>query len=137
MNKNDFRDLLTRRILLLDGAMGTCLLEEGLTEDDYRGEAFRSHPAELLGNTDVLTLTRPELVDKVHRAYLDAGADIITTNTFNANRLSQSAYGLSDHCREMNRQAAALAAGAAAEASAPRARPCPFLPARKIRATGR
>ncbi len=77
---------MERRILVLDGAMGTLIQERRLEEADYRGERFREHPSDLKGNHEILNLTRPDVVEAVHRAYLEAGADIIETNTFNATR---------------------------------------------------
>jgi 5-methyltetrahydrofolate--homocysteine methyltransferase len=101
--------LLRRRILVLDGAMGTLLQRLGLEESDFRGERFADHPRPLKGDFDLLCLTRPEAVAEVHRAYLEAGADIIETNSFNANAISQSDYGLGGIVPELNRAAAALA----------------------------
>jgi 5-methyltetrahydrofolate--homocysteine methyltransferase len=110
--------LLARRILVLDGAMGTMIQTYRLEEDDYRGDLFRDHPKPLKGCNDLLVLTRPEIVGEVHRAYLDAGAYIIETNTFVANRLTMANYGLEDRCREINRAAAALARQVADEVTA-------------------
>ncbi|BAL26662.1 methionine synthase [Azoarcus sp. KH32C] len=99
---NEIRDLLARRILILDGAMGTMIQQHKLGESDYRGERFRAHPKDLKGNNDLLVLTRPEVVAGIHRAYLEAGADIIETNTFNGTRVSQAEYGLADVAYEIN-----------------------------------
>jgi 5-methyltetrahydrofolate--homocysteine methyltransferase len=104
-----------RRILVIDGAMGTLLQERRLEEADYRGERFREHPKDLKGNHEILNLTRPDVVEAAHRAYLDAGADIIETNTFNATRVSQADYGTEALAGEINR-AAAQAARRAADA---------------------
>jgi 5-methyltetrahydrofolate--homocysteine methyltransferase len=82
--------LLARRILILDGAMGTMIQQHKLGEGDYRGTRFRSHPKDLKGNNDLLVLTRPDVVGGIHRAYLAAGADLIETCTFNATRVSQA-----------------------------------------------
>src|ERR1700694_721720 len=101
--------LLAERILILDGAVGTMFQREQLTESDLRGERFKDHPSSLQGDGDLLSLTRPDLVEKLHRVYLDAGADVITTNTFTATRISQSDYGLQDHVYEMNRSSAEIA----------------------------
>lgn len=98
-----------QRILVLDGAMGTLVQREGLTEADYRGTRFADVPQDLAGNSDVLVLTRPEVVRRFHRAYLEAGADLVETNTFSAQRISQADYGLEEHAYEMNREAARLA----------------------------
>ena len=78
---------LQTRILVLDGAMGTMIQAEGLQDADYRGERFASHPHDLKGNNDLLCLTRPDIIAGIHRRYLDAGADIIETNTFNSTEL--------------------------------------------------
>ena len=100
---------ITKRILILDGAMGTVIQEYGLDEHDFRGERFPDLPGVLKGNNDVLCLTRPDIVSDIHRRYLEAGADIITTNTFNAQRISQSDYGLQSSVREINLAGARLA----------------------------
>jgi 5-methyltetrahydrofolate--homocysteine methyltransferase len=105
----DIREAIKHKILVLDGAMGTMLQQEGLKEDDYRGERFHDHPVSLRGMSDVLCLTRPNLVKNIHRQYLEAGADIITTNSFNANILGLDPYRLKDHGYEINRQSALLA----------------------------
>ncbi len=112
------RARLTERILVLDGAMGTALQGFGLTEADYRGERFRDHPKDLKGNHDLLSLTRPDVVAAVHRAYLEAGADIIETNTFSSTPIAQAEYGLSDAARDLNLAAARLAREAADAMSA-------------------
>ncbi len=101
--------ILTERIMVLDGAMGTMIQARDLTEDDFRGERFRDHAKPLKGCNDLLVLTRPDLIADIHRAYLEAGADLIETNTFVANRLTMENYGLQDHCVELNRAAAELA----------------------------
>ena len=90
----ELRQLLADRILILDGAMGTMIQQEKLGEADYRGDRFLDHPKDLKGNNDLLVLTRPDVIAGIHRAYLEAGADIIETNTFNATRVSQAEYGL-------------------------------------------
>jgi 5-methyltetrahydrofolate--homocysteine methyltransferase len=101
--------LLTERILLLDGAMGTMIQRARLAEEDYRGTRFRDWPRELRGNNDLLSLTQPRLVQDIHRQYLEAGADIIETNTFNSTSVALADYGMQDLAREFNRAAAALA----------------------------
>ena len=106
---SELRDLLAQRILILDGAMGTMVQRHGLAEADYRGERFKDHPRDLKGNNDLLCLTRPELIAGIHAAYLEAGADIIETNTFNATRVSQSEYGLAEIAYELNFAGARLA----------------------------
>ncbi|RMG97871.1 MAG: methionine synthase [Deltaproteobacteria bacterium] len=103
------RAALSRRILVLDGAMGTMLQRCGLSEPDYRGTRFVDHDRPLLGNHDVLALTRPDVLASVHDAYLEAGADIIETNTFSATRIAQADYGLEDAVVEINRAAARIA----------------------------
>ncbi|MDX1592821.1 MAG: methionine synthase [Gammaproteobacteria bacterium] len=110
-------DLLARRILVLDGAMGTMIQRHDLGEADYRGARFADHGIDLKGNNDLLCLTRPELVRDIHAAYLAAGADIVETNTFSANAISQADYGLESVVRELNREAARLAREAADDAT--------------------
>ena len=111
-------EILARRLLILDGAMGTMIQREKLKDADYRGERFKDHPKPLQGNNDLLTLTQPEIILKIHRAYLQAGADIIETNSFNSNSVSQADYGLEGLVRELNFSAAQLAKKAADEFSA-------------------
>ncbi len=108
-NNCKIRQLAAEKILLLDGAMGTMIQREKLTEEDFRGERFKEHSHLLQGNNDILCLTRPDVIEKIHLAYLEAGADIIETNSFNANRVSQADYGMEDLSYEMNRAAAAIA----------------------------
>ena len=108
-----FKAALKARILVLDGAMGTMLQDCKLAEADFRGERFASWHHDLRGNNDLLCLTRPDVVADVHRQYLAAGADIVQTNTFNANRISQADYGMEDLSYEMNVAAARLARTAA------------------------
>ncbi len=110
--------LLSERILILDGAMGTMIQRMRLEEADFTGERFKGTPKPLKGNNDILTLTRPDAILKIHRAYLDAGADIIETNTFNSNSVSQSDYGLEGIVYELNLEGAKLARKAADEATA-------------------
>ncbi len=107
--------LMDRRVLVLDGAMGTLIQTRKPTEADYRGERFRDHGKDLKGNNDLLCLTRPELVRALHEEYLAAGADLIETNTFAATRIAQADYDLSDLCFELNVRAAQLAKEAAAK----------------------
>ncbi len=111
--------LLAQRIVILDGAMGTMIQRFKLTEADYRGERFRDHPKDLKNNSDLLVLTRPDVVRDIHEGYLAAGADIIETNTFGANRIAQDDYGLGEFAREMNVAAAKLARAAADKFSTP------------------
>ncbi len=103
------RQALSQRILVLDGAMGTMIQAEKLQEADFRGDRFQDHASDLAGNNDLLTLTRPDVIRKIHHAYLDAGADIVETNTFNSTAVSQSDYGLQAIVRELNVEAARLA----------------------------
>ncbi|RAL22204.1 methionine synthase [Lujinxingia litoralis] len=109
---------LRERILVLDGAMGTMIQRHKLGEEDFRGERFADHPSPLQGNNDLLVLTRPEVIAGIHREYLEAGADIIETNTFNAQRISMADYALEDVCYELNVAAARLARQVADEVSA-------------------
>jgi len=104
---------LKQRILILDGAMGTMLQKFHFTDADFKGSVFRDHSGPLAGDNDVLNLTQPQAVLSVHAKYLEAGADIIETNTFNANAIPQAKYGMSEHAYEMARAAAALARSAA------------------------
>ncbi|KAI5915365.1 methionine synthase [Thauera sp. 2A1] len=104
----ELRQLLAERILILDGAMGTMIQQQKLGEADYRGERFLDHPKDLKGNNDLLVLTRPQVIAGIHRAYLEAGADIIETNTFNATRVSQAEYGLEALAYELNVEGARL-----------------------------
>jgi 5-methyltetrahydrofolate--homocysteine methyltransferase len=106
-------DILKQRILVLDGAMGTMIQRHGLHEADYRGQRFRDHRRDLKGDSDVLVLTRPDVIGAIHEEYLAAGADIIETNTFNANAISQADYGLEDLVYELNAAGAKLARSAA------------------------
>ena len=110
------RDLLDERILVLDGAWGTALQGAGLAAQDYRGDRFRDHPRDLTGDPDLLNLTRPDVILGLHRQYLAAGADIVTTNTFTATRIGQADYGLEAAVPEMNLRGARLARQAADEA---------------------
>ncbi len=107
------RELLARRILILDGALGTMIQRLALSEDQFRGTdraaRFASHPVDLKGNNELLQLTRPEVLEDIHRQYLAAGADIIETNTFGANRIAQLDYQLGELAYEMNLQAARVA----------------------------
>ena len=105
--------LLARRILVLDGAMGTMIQRHRLTDADFRGDRFRTHPRDLKGDNDLLVLTRPDVVSDIHHQYLQAGADIIETNTFNSTAISQSDYGLESFAYELNAAGAALARAAA------------------------
>ncbi len=111
-------DLLKERILVLDGAMGTAIQDRKLEEADYRGSRFSNYHTDLKGNNDLLVLTQPEIIRDIHRAYLDAGADIIETNTFNSNAISQADYDMSHIVAELNEEAARLARTVADEVEA-------------------
>lgn len=111
------RSLLKERILLIDGALGTMIRDLGLQEDDFRGSRFASHAQDLRWNNEILVLVRPELIQEIHESYLEAGADIVETNTFKANRISQAAYGTADLVHEMNVTAARIAKAAATKYS--------------------
>lgn len=106
MNYKLIRPLLSQRILVLDGAMGSLIQAVGLTEADFRGNLFASHPCPLMGDNDVLSLTRPDVIKDIHRQYLEAGADIIETNSFNATSISQADYQMEAHVYEINVAAA-------------------------------
>ncbi|ETK10829.1 hypothetical protein T230_01425, partial [Tannerella sp. oral taxon BU063 isolate Cell 1/3] len=106
MTKKTIQQLLQERILILDGGMGTMIQGFRLSEADYRGERFADFPNQIKGNNDVLNITQPDILRNIHRQYLDAGADIFSTNTFNANAISMEDYGMQEFAREMN-----LAAG--------------------------
>ena len=110
---------ISKRILILDGAMGSVIQEYGLDEKDFRGDRFQDLPGLIKGNNDILNLTRPDVIGDIYERYLKAGADIISTNTFNAQRISQSDYGLCDFVREINETSARLAKKAAEKYSTP------------------
>ena len=109
--------LLKERVLLLDGAMGTMIQRYKLGEVDFRGERFKDHPGDLKGNNDLLSLTRPDVIREIHEAYLEAGSDIIETNTFNGTSISQADYKMEAHVYEINFESARIAAEAAARYS--------------------
>ena len=109
------RQLLAERILILDGAMGTMIQRHKLEEADYRGERFADWPSDLKGNNDLLTLTQPDIIRGIHREYLEAGADIIETNTFNATQIAMADYGMEALSYEINVASAGLARQAADE----------------------
>lgn len=105
----NIRKELEKRILIIDGAMGTMIQQYKLNEADYRGERFKDWPSDLKGNNDLLSLTQPHIVKEIHRKYLEAGADIIETNTFNAQKVSLADYGMQSLAYEMNLAAAKIA----------------------------
>ncbi len=117
-NKPDIRTALAQRILVIDGAMGTMIQQHKLSEEDYRGDRFISHPNSVKGNNDLLSITQPQIILNIHRAYLDAGADIIETNTFNANAISMADYAMEDLVYELNFESARIARQAADEFTA-------------------
>ena len=109
MDKEIFLNLLKERILILDGGMGTMVQGFKLTEKDYRGKQFADWTSDLKGNNDLLCITRPDVIKSIHRQYLDAGADIFATNTFNANAISMEDYGMQGQVRNINLAAGKLA----------------------------
>jgi 5-methyltetrahydrofolate--homocysteine methyltransferase len=109
------QDVLKERILIIDGAMGTMIQRHKLEEKDYRGERFKDWPIDLKGNNDLLCLTQPAIIEGIHREYLEAGADIIETNTFNAQRISMADYHMEEVAFDINIAAAAIAKRAAKE----------------------
>lgn len=111
-------DCLEKRILILDGAMGTMIQRHKLTEDDFRGDILKDHPRDLKGNNDLLSLTRPDIILDIHRQYLEAGSDIIETNTFNSTAIAQADYHLEDRAFALNLAGARLARQAADEYTA-------------------
>ena len=102
-------DIIKQRILVLDGAMGTMIQQYGLVEEDFRGERFKEVPGLMKGNNDILCLTRPDVIADIHRKYLEAGADLITTCTFSSQRVSMADYNVQEYCREMNLAGARIA----------------------------
>ncbi|MCF6241216.1 MAG: methionine synthase, partial [Bacteroidales bacterium] len=113
MNKANIFNELEKRVLVLDGAMGTMIQNYKLTEKDFRAERFKNHPVELKGNNDLLSITRPDVIKAIHEEYLNAGADIIETNTFNATSISLADYQMEDLAYEINFQSAKIAKEAA------------------------
>src|SRR5471030_1765988 len=110
--------LLTERIVILDGAMGTNIQAHRLTEAEYRGERFAGHKSDLKGDNDLLSLTQPAIIESIHEAFLEAGADLIETNTFNSTSLSQADYDLAGFAYELNIAAAGCARRAVERAQA-------------------
>ncbi|MBI3232010.1 MAG: homocysteine S-methyltransferase family protein [Candidatus Doudnabacteria bacterium] len=109
------KELLKERILVLDGAMGTMIQRHKLEESDFRGERFKNHPSPLKGNNDLLSITRPDIIKDIHKQYLEAGADIIETNTFSSTTIAQADYQLEPLAYELNFQSAKIAKEAADE----------------------
>ncbi len=114
-SKRSIREVLAEKVLVLDGAMGTQIQRHKLSEEDFRGETYASFPKSLKGNNDLLSLTQPDIIRSIHLDYLRAGADIVSTNTFNANAISLSDYGMEDLVYEINAAAARLARSAVEE----------------------
>lgn len=106
---SNIRQILENRILVIDGAMGTMIQRYALTEADFRNDDMTHISIDIQGNNDVLSITRPEVIGEIHKAYLDAGADIIETNTFSSNRISQADYGLEDWSYRLNVESAKIA----------------------------
>src|SRR5690606_12992711 len=115
----EFARLLASRMMILDGAMGTMIQQHKLTELDFRGERFAEHPRDVKGDNELLSLIRPDLILQIHRQYLEAGADVIETNTFGATSIAQGDYGLADIAYELNVESARLARQACDEFSTP------------------
>jgi 5-methyltetrahydrofolate--homocysteine methyltransferase len=111
--------LLAERIVIIDGAMGTMIQRHRLDEAAFRGERFKDHPRDLKGNNDLLSLTQPDLIQSIHESYLEAGADLIETNTFGATATAQEDYGMAHLVREINEAAARVACRAAARFTTP------------------
>ena len=111
--KNKIINIFKDRILVLDGAMGTMVQSYNLEENDFRGERFKDHTKDLKGNNDILCLTKPDIVADIHKAYFDVGCDIVETNTFNANKISQLDYGMEAQSYELNFEAAQIASNVA------------------------
>ncbi|MDO9615305.1 MAG: homocysteine S-methyltransferase family protein, partial [Bacteroidota bacterium] len=116
--KKDIRKELESRVLVLDGAMGTMIQKYRLSEDDFRGNIFQDFQYDLRGNNDLLSITKPEIISEIHAEFLEAGADIIETNTFNSTSISQADYHLEEWVYQLNLQAAQLAVDVANEFTA-------------------
>ena len=118
VSTEQLKAILKDRILVLDGAMGTMIQRYKLEEEDFRGERFKDHPGQLKGNNDLLSITQPEIIKEIHRQYLEAGSDIIETNTFNATSITMADYQMEDMAYEINFQAAKIAKEVANEFTA-------------------
>ena len=115
-SEEDLRALLQERILIMDGAMGTMIQQEKLVEDDFRGELFKTHKGDLKGNNDLLSLTRPDVIYNIHKAYYEAGSDMVETNTFSATSIAMADYNLEEVVYDLNVASAKIARQAADEA---------------------
>src|SRR5882757_8810813 len=113
--RTNIQEQLKKRILIIDGAMGTMIQRHKLEEKDYRGERFKDWPSDVKGNNDLLVLTQPQIIEGIHREYLEAGADIIETNTFNSQRISMADYQMEELAFEINVAAARVAKKAATD----------------------
>ena len=103
------KDIIKERVLVLDGPMGTMIQGYGLNETDFRGSEFKDHPMDLVGNNDILSITKPDIISEIHESYLEAGADLIETNTFNANSISQADYQMEHMVYNLNLKSAKIA----------------------------
>ena len=101
--------ILSKRIMLLDGAYGTAIQQYQLKEKDFRGSLLRAHTKPLMGNNDLLVLTKPEIVTEIHESYLESGCDILSTNTFSSTKIAQSDFNTEHLCKDLNFQGAQLA----------------------------
>ena len=115
MTRTELTSILSKRIMIIDGAMGTMIQRHKLEENDYRGERFKNHPHPLKGNNDLLSITQPEIIKEIHRAYLAAGADIIETNTFSATSIAMGDYHMQELAYELNFESAKIAKEAVKE----------------------
>src|SRR5210317_90008 len=106
---SNIKEILQKRILVLDGAMGTMLQRYNFSEEDFRGERFKNYPTSLKGNNDLLSLTQPNAIAEVHRKYFEAGADIVETNTFSGTTIGMSDYNMQDLVYELNFESAKIA----------------------------
>ena len=117
--RHKIEHILKQRILILDGAMGTMIQRYSLNEADFRGKKFKTHSSDLKGNNDLLSITRPEIIKAIHKEYLDAGADIIETNTFSGTSIAQADYKLETEVYQLNFQSAKIAKEVASNCSTP------------------
>ncbi len=104
--KQNIREVLDKRILVLDGAMGTMIQQHKLSEEDFRGEQFKDHTMSLKGNNDLLSITQPQIIREIHSLYYESGADIVETNTFSGTTIAQADYGLEDAVYQLNYESA-------------------------------